>query len=188
MTISGKAGFLRQDEKFSRYMAGVSVENYTLLKAGEFAYNKGNSKTYPQGCIYRLEQDTALVPHVYISFKLHDGLYADFYAALFRSGFLNRQLARLINSGVRNDGLLNLNIHEFFGCKVPVPSMDDQVRTARLITIARQEVTSLESQIRLMKKQKDGLIQKLLTGEWRVSVRDGDVDALAARVTEEAAQ
>src|SRR5262249_39112885 len=51
MTISGKNGFIRQDEKFDRFMAGDSVDRYLLLKRGEFAYNKGNSKTYPQGCI-----------------------------------------------------------------------------------------------------------------------------------------
>ena len=132
MTISGKAGFLRQDEKFKRFMAGESVKNYTLLQRGEFAYNKGNSKTYPQGCIYRLEQETALVPHVYISFQLNTGLNSDFYVHLFQSGFLNRQLARLINSGVRNDGLLNLNIEDFFGCWVPVPPEDQQARNRRL--------------------------------------------------------
>src|SRR5262249_4535795 len=38
MTISGRSGFLRQDEKFNRFMAGASVQNYTLLKRGEFAY------------------------------------------------------------------------------------------------------------------------------------------------------
>ncbi len=54
MTISGKLGFRRQDEKFARFMAGESVSRYLLLKRGEFAYNKGNSKTFPQGCIYRL--------------------------------------------------------------------------------------------------------------------------------------
>src|SRR5262249_12298510 len=64
MTSSGKSGFLRQDEKFNRVMAGESLENYILLMEGEFSYNKGNSFSYPQGCIYRLEQPSALVPHV----------------------------------------------------------------------------------------------------------------------------
>lgn len=186
MTISGKSGFLRQDEKFSRFMAGKSVENYTLLNEGEFAYNKGNSKTYPQGCIYRLEQKTALVPHVYISFRLHTSLNSDFYAHLFESGFLNRQLARLINSGVRNDGLLNLNIDEFFGCEVPVPPLDQQCRIANLFEIAKRELTILEGQLRRLQRQKRGLMQKVLTGEWRVPLRDGDVETFAERAAAEA--
>src|SRR5690606_22383431 len=47
MTISSKSGFLMQADKFARDMAGRSVERYTLLHEGEFAYNKGNSKTAP---------------------------------------------------------------------------------------------------------------------------------------------
>jgi type I restriction enzyme S subunit len=108
MTISAKSGFLLQSDKYSRDMAGRSVENYVVLREGEFAYNKGNSLTAPQGCIFRLDRPTALVPHVYICFALKDGLNPAFYAHFFEAGALNPQLARLINSGVRNDGLLNL--------------------------------------------------------------------------------
>lgn len=54
LMISSGAGFVRQDEKYSRYMAGKSVENYIALDKGEFAYNKGNSKRYEFGCVTRL--------------------------------------------------------------------------------------------------------------------------------------
>jgi type I restriction enzyme S subunit len=188
MTISGKSGFLRQDEKYSRFMAGDSLENYTLLRRGEFAYNKGNSKSYPQGCIYKLEQNSALVPHVYISFSLREELDENFYAHLFRTGFLNRQLAKIVNSGVRNNGLLNVGIEEFFSCKVPVPPLDEQRRIARLFDSAGAEIGAREIKVKLLNQQKRGLMQKLLTGEWRVPIRDSDVDAMAARLTEEAAQ
>ena len=36
LTISSLSGFVRQDERYSRYMAGESVKNYILLKKGEF--------------------------------------------------------------------------------------------------------------------------------------------------------
>lgn len=71
LTISSLSGFVRQDEKYSRFMAGKSVDSYILLKHGEFAYNKGNSKTYEFGCIFDLSSfETGLVPHVYVCFKL----------------------------------------------------------------------------------------------------------------------
>lgn len=172
MTISGKLGFRRQDEKFARFMAGESVSRYLLLKRGEFAYNKGNSKTFPQGCIYRLEQDTALVPFVYFAFALSDDLDSDFYAHLFASGFLNRQLGRLINSGVRNDGLLNIYADDFFGCEVPVPPRFEQERIGQLFNGFGDEISFLERQLEQLRQQKRGLMQKLLTGEWRVAVEE----------------
>ena len=171
MTISAKSGFLLQSDKYSRDMAGRSLENYIVLHEGEFAYNKGNSLTYPQGCIFPLERPAALVPHVYFCFALKKGLNRDFYAHLFEAGVLNRQLARLINSGVRNDGLLNINAADFFGCRLPVPDLETQQTIATALTTAKKELALLDAELEALTRQKRGLMQKLLTGEWRAEVR-----------------
>jgi len=170
MTISAKSGFRLQSDKFSRDMAGSSVERYILLHEGEFAYNKGNSLTAPYVCIFALDRPTALVPFVYFCFALNTGMNREFFGHLFAAGALNHQLSRLINSGVRNDGLLNLNPEDFFGCKVPVPLISEQSAIAQALTAAKQEVSLLDSEIDLLNRQKRGLMQKLLTGEWRVKV------------------
>lgn len=172
MTISAKSGFLMQADKFARDMAGRSVERYTLLHEGEFAYNKGNSKTAPYGCVFRLDRDTALVPFVYYCFSLKPGLDPEFYDHLFAAGALNHQLSRLINSGVRNDGLLNLYSDDFFSCRVPVPPIEEQKRIAQALTTAKRELSLLDEEIAALADQKRGLMQKLLTGEWRVEVSD----------------
>lgn len=170
MTISAKSGFRLQSDKFSRDMAGSSVDRYIVLHEGEFAYNKGNSLTAPYGCIFPLDRPTALVPFVYFCFALKADLNREFFAHLFAAGVLNHQLSRLINSGVRNDGLLNLSPEDFFGCKVPVPPADEQSAIASALTTAKQEIGLLETEIETLTRQKRGLMQKLLTGEWRVAV------------------
>lgn len=170
MTISAKSGFLLQSDKYSRDMAGRSLENYIVLHEGEFAYNKGNSLTYPQGCIFPLERPAALVPHVYFCFALKEGLNRNFYAHLFEAAMLNRQLTRLINSGVRNDGLLNINAADFFGCRLPVPNLETQQTITTVLTTAKEELALLDAEIKALTRQKRGLMQKLLTGEWRVAV------------------
>lgn len=168
MTISARSGFLMQSDKFARDMAGSSVDRYTLLQEGEFAYNKGNSLAASYGCIYRLDRPTALVPFVYFCFALKPGLEPSFYEHLFAAGALNHQLSRLINSGVRNDGLLNLNVDDFFGCKIPVPPADEQRRIALALSAAKGELNLLNQEIEALALQKRGLMQKLLTGEWPV--------------------
>lgn len=170
MTISAKSGFLMQSDKFARDMAGSSVDRYTLLHQGEFAYNKGNSKTAPYGCVFQLERPSAVIPFVYFCFKLNDGLHHPFYRHLFAAGALNHQLSRLINSGVRNDGLLNLYADDFFKCQVPVPPLAEQQEIASTVTAANNEIELLDKQIEALTRQKRGLMQKLLTGEWRVKV------------------
>ena len=170
MTISAKSGFRLQSDKFSRDMAGSSVDRYIVLNEGEFAYNKGNSLTAPYGCIFPLDRPTALVPFVYFCFALKADLNHEFFAHLFAAGVLNHQLSRLINSGVRNDGLLNLSPEDFFGCKVPVPPADEQSAIASALTTAKKEIGLLETEIEALTHQKRGLMQKLLTGEWRMKV------------------
>lgn len=170
MTISARSGFRLQSDKFSRDMAGSSVDRYIVLHEGDFAYNKGNSLTAPYGCIFPLDRPTALVPFVYFCFALKADLNREFFAHLFAAGALNHQLSRLINSGVRNDGLLNLNPEDFFGCNVPVPPADEQSAIASTLTTAKQEIGLLETEIEACTRQKRGLMQKLLTGEWRVTV------------------
>lgn len=170
MTISAKSGFLMQSDKFARDMAGQSVERYTLLHEGEFAYNKGNSKTAPYGCVFCLDRPTALVPFVYYCFALKSGLDPEFYEHLFAAGALNHQLSRLINSGVRNDGLLNLYSEDFYSCRVPVPPIDEQRKIAQALTAAKQELALIDDEIEALTRQKRGLMQKLLTGEWRVKL------------------
>lgn len=169
MTISAKSGFRLQSDKFSRDMAGRSVDRYVVLHEGEFAYNKGNSLTAPYGCIFPLDRQTALVPFVYFCFALTSGMNREFFAHLFAVGALNHQLSRLINSGVRNDGLLNLNPEDFFDCKVPVPPVDEQSAIASVLTAAKQEIRLLDTEIEIITHQKRGLMQKLLTGKWRVA-------------------
>lgn len=171
LTISSLSGFVRQDEKYSRFMAGKSVENYILLKRGEFAYNKGNSKTFEFGCIFDLDSfDAGLVPHVYVCFKLKPGLSHRYFKYLFEADYLKPQLGQLVNTGVRNNGLLNIKPSEFMNTKVPVPSLEEQERIADILHVASKQIMALEQKLACLKQEKKALMQQLLTGKRRVAV------------------
>lgn len=169
MTVSSRSGFVLQSDKYSRDMAGLSVANYTRLHKGEFAYNKGNSLTYPQGCVFALSASSALVPNVYFCFKLSGDLNPRFYEHLFAAGTLNRQLAQVISSGVRNNGLLNLSAEDFFNSRVPMPSRVEQDAVADVFDAATQEIDLLDRNLALLRTQKRGLMQKLLIGDVRLA-------------------
>lgn len=176
MTISAKTGFVAQADKYRRDMAGASVANYILLRRGDFAYNKGNSLSYPQGCIYALKSDSALVPNVYYSFSLRPGMNSSYYEHFFASGALNRQLAQRITSGVRGNGLLNLNADEFFGVKVPVPDLAAQNAAADALNAGARRIELLQRNVELLSTQKRGLMRRLITGQVRFDVA-ADVEA-----------
>ena len=170
LSITAGVGFVNQAEKFGKEIAGEQYNHYTLLFKTEFSYNKGNSKKYPQGCIFPLEdREKAAVPNVFISFGLNPCLcWFKFYKFLFESGALNKQLFRVINSGVRNDGLLNINSDDFFNCMILVPEYNEQTAIAEILSTADKEIELLKKDIEQEKLKKKSLMQLLLTGIVRV--------------------
>ncbi|KZX97897.1 type I restriction endonuclease subunit S [Sulfitobacter sp. HI0040] len=171
LTISSKAGFVRQDDKYSRNMAGKSVERYYHLREGEFAYNKGNSLTYPFGCVLRLDEYAeGLVPHVYVCFRLKDGCNSDFYRGLFLADYLKPQLSRLVNTGVRNNGLLNISPSAFWTVTVPVPPLQEQEKIGRVMADCLDEERRLVANIDKLRTEKRALMQQLMTGKRRVAL------------------
>jgi type I restriction enzyme S subunit len=171
LTIASASGFVLQEEKYSRFMAGKSLEDYTLLHRGEFAYNKGNSLRYQFGCVFSLQDyEKALVPHVYVCFKLHENVDATYLNHVFKADYLKAQLSTLVNTGIRNNGLLNISPARFMKVTVPMPPIDQQKQIAAILTTARQEIDLLKNQALAYRRQKRGLMQKLLTGEWRVKL------------------
>jgi type I restriction enzyme S subunit len=164
LTISAKTGFVRQADRYSKYMAGKSVENYTLLKQGEFSYNKGNSLTYPFGCIYRQDDYTqALVPNVYISFKLSASVDSEFFKHLFLEGTFIGRLKRYISSGVRGNGLLNVNPEDFFSLELALPPLLEQQKIAKILSTVDEKMAVIDEQLAQTQELKKGLMQRLLT-------------------------
>ena len=151
LSISAGIGFVNQAKKFGKELSGKQYEKYTVLNRGDFSYNKGNSKSYPQGCIYRLkDRETAAVPNVFESFRVKRD-NSDYYEQLFISGYLNKQLSKKINHGVRDNGLLNLTEKDFYSCYIPHPSVTEQQKIAgilmqcdKLIELYQREVDELQ--------------------------------------------
>lgn len=171
LMISSGSGFVRQDEKYSRFMAGKSLDDYILLKKGEFAYNKGNSKLYEFGCVFPLEgYAQGLVPHVYVCFSLSDECDPTFFKHLFEADYLHDQLGALVNTGVRNNGLLNIRPADFMNVRIPVPPMEEQRAIAKVLDVATTEIALRERELATLQQQKRALMQQLLTGKRRVHI------------------
>ena len=161
VSISAGIGFVNQAEKFGKELSGKQYEKYIVLHKGDFSYNKGNSKTSPQGCIYRLnDRESAAVPNVFESFRIKEQ-DTDYYEQLFSSGFLNRQLYSRINRGVRDDGLLNLTGKDFYSCTVPVPPVDEQKKIAEILSCCDRVIELKQQLIVELQRLKSGFLQAM---------------------------
>jgi type I restriction enzyme S subunit len=167
LSISAGVGFVSQTEKFSRDISGNQYSNYIYLRKGELSYNKGNSKKFPQGCVYELtEYNEAAVPNAFISFRFFDGYVSDFYKGYFDNNFHGMQLKKFITSSARSDGLLNINPTDFFSIVLPTPQEEaEQQKIADCLSSLDDLIAVENKKLEALKMHKKGLMQKMFPVE-----------------------
>lgn len=163
MMVSQGNGFIYQADKYSRENAGQSLKNYTLLKQGEFAYNHGASKAKPYGVAYCLkEEQEARVPFVYHTFSIIKGINSYWHEALNTSK-MDRKLKRMVSSGARMDGLLNINYDTYMDVDVSIPCEEEQQKIADFLSSVDEVISTSEKEVAYLVMQKKALMQKIFT-------------------------
>ena len=171
MTISAQRGFVVQTDFFNKSVASETLESYYLVFKDEFCYNKSYSNGYPMGAIKRLsEADKAVVTSLYICFKVKSSMRVsiDYLAYYFDNGGLNKGLTKIANEGGRAHGLLNVTPTDFLGLMFGIPSFEEQTAIAQVLTAADREIELAQQKLELLRQQRRGLMQQLLTGKKRV--------------------
>lgn len=169
VTISAQQGFVSQKDYFNKTIASEVTDNYYLIHKDEFCYNKSYSAGYPMGAIKRLKTfDKAVVTTLYICFKLKENISKDFFEQFTEGGNLINSLVKVANEGGRAHGLLNVTPVDFFNIKFTLPSLPEQTAIANILTAADKEIELAKSKLELLRSQKSGLMQELLTGKTRV--------------------
>lgn len=172
VSISAGIGFVPQAEKFGRDISGNQYHLYTLVRDGDFVFNKGNSLKFPQGCVYLLQDwGQVAAPNVFICFRLKDGYSTGFFQNCFEQNQHGRQLKRHITSGARSNGLLNISKETFFGVKIPTPSSAEQRKIAECLSSVDELIAAQARKVDALKIQKKGLIQQLFPREGEAQPR-----------------
>lgn len=174
VSISAGIGFVPQAEKFGRDISGNQYALYTLLRDGDFVYNKGNSMKFPQGCVYQLRGwGEVAAPNVFISFRLKQGFVAEYFQYCFERNIHGIQLQRHITSGARSNGLLNVSKDQFFGVEIATPQRDEQQRIADCLTSLDEVIAAQGRKVEALKAHKRGLMQQIFPreGETRPRLR-----------------
>ena len=161
LTISAANGWMNQEDRFSGNIAGKEQKNYTLLHKGELSYNHGNSKLAKYGTVFSLQSyKEALVPRVYHSFKAEKGS-PDFIEYYFATKLPDRELGKLISSGARMDGLLNIGYNEFMGIQMLFPSVEEQKQISNYFRSLEHLITLHQQKITLLTKLKKAMLEKM---------------------------
>ena len=130
MMITANNGFIEQSERYAFNNAGESLKKYILLKKGELAYNHGASKLRPYGSCFALTTaENARIPFVYHCFSA-ENQNAEFMSIELNGDEIENQLRKIVSSGARMDGLLNISFDEYTSVSVLLPGTEEQDRIA----------------------------------------------------------
>ena len=162
VSISAGIGFVPQAAKFGRDISGKQYQLYTLIRDGDFVFNKGNSLKFPQGCVYQLQGwGHVAAPSVFICFRLKKGYSDSFFQQCFEKNQHGKQLRRHITSGARSNGLLNISKETFFSVEIPAPSLAEQQRIADCLSSLDELIAAQAWKVEALKSHKKGLMQQL---------------------------
>ncbi|MGN0093193.1 MAG: restriction endonuclease subunit S [Methanobrevibacter sp.] len=148
LTISAQYGLIDQKKFFNKIVASKSLENYYLLKKGDFAFNKSYSNGYPYGAIKRLDKyDKGAVSTLYICFKPKK-VNSNFLKQYFETNKWYKEIYKIAIEGARNHGLLNISISDFFNTKHYIPQNNkEQIKISNFIDIIDEKIELLEKSL-----------------------------------------
>lgn len=165
MMITAENGFINQSERYSTNNAGQSLNKYILLEKGELAYNHGASKLRPYGSCFALTtEEKARIPFVYHCFSTETE-NSEFLSIVLNGKAVEKQLRRIVSSGARMDGLLNISFDEYTSIPVMLPRKDEQDKIAEYFKNLDHLITLHQSKLDDLKKMKRGLLQKMFPAE-----------------------
>ena len=113
------------------------------------------------------QKQIKLLLHLYICFnvKSRTNTNIDFLSYYFENVGLNKGLTKIANEGGRAHGLLNVTPKDFFELILNIPSFVEQTAIAEVLSASDREIEIAQQRLKLIQRQKRGLMQQLLTGK-----------------------
>lgn len=165
LSVTNNRGFVLPEDQFVRRVASSDLSNYKVITRGQYAYNPSRINV---GSIARLNGwDRGVLSPMYVVFKVNEKkVTSDFFLHWLSSHEAKARIRRSAQGSVRE----TVSFTDLGAIPFPLPSLDQQKQIATVLNTAQQEIDLLKKQAKAYRKQKRGLMQKLLTGQWRVKV------------------
>ncbi|MEQ8186834.1 MAG: restriction endonuclease subunit S [Candidatus Eremiobacterota bacterium] len=138
------------------------VKTYKLVNKGDFVISLRSFQGGIEHSEYR-----GIVSPAYTVLKNIIPIEQQYYKYLFKSvDFISRLSVAVI--GIRDGKQISYN--DFAELSLYYPSIEEQQKIASVLSTCDREMKLLENKLNSLKNQKKGLMQKLLTGQIRVTV------------------
>jgi len=160
-----REGLTPQIEQFSKRIANSDISRHMILRPGEFALS-GLNFWLGSVDVSSEKVDVCISPD-YKVYRFKDCAHPQYFKYLVRSDAF-REI--LVSCAVERASVVrkNFNRELFFESEVPVPSFSEQKCRSAILSAMSEEIAETAATIGALVKQKRGLMQKLLVGEWRL--------------------
>ena len=160
LAVMQDIGIVRRDELDRRVaMPDGDTSTYKVVRPGDFVISL---RSFEGGLEY--SNIIGLVSPAYTVLRPTTDLIGDYYRHFFKSRSFIGRLDKLI-FGIR-DGK-QIAFRDFGDMYIPAPPIADQEAHARALGSLEADLALEDERIAALIRQKRGLMQKLLTGEWR---------------------
>jgi type I restriction enzyme, S subunit len=162
LSITADRGVVRREEVDRKDTSNQDKSRYKRILSGDIGYN---TMRMWQG-VSALSDLEGIVSPAYTIVTPQDGVEPSFIAHLFKSSFMVDRFYRYSQGLV--DDTRNLKYNNFRQIKTQLPSFQEQRHVAAVLNACDKQLEQHRAKLAALKKQKQGLMQKLLTGKVRV--------------------
>lgn len=165
LSVTNSRGFVLPEDQFERRVASADLSNYKVVRRGQYAYNPSRINV---GSIARLDDwDEGVLSPMYVVFGVDKTkINSDYFLHWLDSHEARERIKKSAQGSVRE----TVSFGEFASLAIPLPGTARQAAIARYLNALREEIALLGQSVEALKQQKRGLMQKLLTGQWRVKM------------------
>jgi type I restriction enzyme S subunit len=161
LAVTMEDGVIPRDQLDRRDTSSSDKSNYQRAVPGDLVYN---SMRMWQG-VSGVAPEEGIVSPAYTVCKSEDDIDMGYIRHLFQhESIIN--LFRRYSQGLTSD-TLKLRYEHFAQIEIEIPPLDEQRRVAEVLDTAEAEIEKLKQKRDALKRQKKGLIQRLLTGAIR---------------------
>jgi type I restriction enzyme S subunit len=177
LAVTQDSGVVRRDELERRVvMPEGDTSNYKVVRAGDFVVSL---RSFEGGLEF--SRITGLVSPAYTVLRVVSDIDSDYYRHFFKSHSFIGRLQRLI-FGIR-DGK-QIAFRDLGDMKIPNPSLERQKLIADSLNCVENAINICDMKIEAIRKQKCGLVQRLLTGGWRVNTEEAALEKVLLKHSE----
>ncbi|MBR9855548.1 MAG: restriction endonuclease subunit S [Algicola sp.] len=143
-SVTNSDGFVKSTDYFSKEVFSKKLSNYKVVKQNQFAYNPSRINV---GSIDYLKQESPVViSPLYVVFECKKTLYPNFLLRFLKSPLGNQKIRSKTRGAVRD----TLSFKRLSEIKIPLPSFEDQIRIAEVLTKVERLISQRKESINLL--------------------------------------